>query len=418
MMANTCRSAVLPIVGIELLDCRLLTGSSSSHVRHMRKSLPYQWMGSLGRAFAQIVPLFLGMLCLAGESRAAQPAARAPLTDNIDSIVQQQIRSFKIPGLQMAVTSGESIVFSQSYGSADLESRTSVTRDTLFRIGSITKPITATAALILEQHQQLVLDRPAQSYCASFPAKQWPVTTRELLGHTAGIRGFHTGDASELFSETHYETLGESLAFFVNDPLIAQPGTTYVYSHYGYDVIGCVLQGASGKPFGDLLQTLILAPAGMRATREDDVRRIIPGRSRSYTHAKDGSIANARCIDSSNRIPAAGLLSTAEDLARFALTLQSGRLLSLRRVQEMWIQQSTLDGKGTGYGLGWMIHDHNGIKAVAHTGEEPGASTILYLMPDDGVSFAILANTDAAGLWKLSDKIADLLHAANEHRSQ
>ena len=310
------------------------------------------------------------------------------------------------------------MIFSESYGSADLESRAPVTRDTLFRIGSITKPITATAALILEQNRQVVLDRPVQDYCTSFPAKSWPVTTRELLGHTAGIRGFQAGEKSELFNETHYETSGESLSVFVNDALVAQPGTTYVYSHYGYDLIGCVLEGASGKPFGDLLQTLIFSPAGMTATREDDVRRIIPGRSRSYTHAKDGSVVNARYVDSSNRIPAAGLLSTAEDLARFALTLQSGRLLSLRRVHEMWIQQSTLDGKVTGYGLGWMMHDHNGIKAVAHTGEEPGASTILYLMPDDGASFAILTNTDAAGLWKLADKIADLLHVANEHKSQ
>jgi CubicO group peptidase (beta-lactamase class C family) len=194
---------------------------------------------------------------------------------------------------------------------------------------------------------------------------------------------------------------------------MAQPGTLYAYSHHGYDLVGCVLEAASGKPFADLLQTLIFSPAGMTATRQDDVRRIIPGRSRSYTHAKDGSIANARCVDSSNRIPAAGLLSSAEDLARFVLTLQSGRILSLERVRRMWAQQSTLDGKGTGYGLGWMIHDHNGIKAVAHTGEEPGASTILYVMPDDGASFAVLANTDAAGLWKLADKIADLLRATN-----
>jgi CubicO group peptidase (beta-lactamase class C family) len=379
----------------------------------MPKFLPYLWVARLRRAVAQTVRLLLGILCLLSESRAAQPAAQAPFAGNIDSLVQQQMRSFNIPGLQIAVTSGESMVFSASYGSADLESRTPVTQASLFRIGSITKPITATAALILEQQQRLDLDKPAQTYCRSFPAKQWQVTTRELLGHTSGIGGFQTGEKSELFNETHYDTVGESLTLFENDALIAQPGTLYAYSHHGYDLVGCVLEAASGKPFADLLQTLIFSPAGMTATRQDDVRRIIPGRSRSYTHAKDGSIANARCVDSSNRIPAAGLLSSAEDLARFVLTLQSGRILSLERVRRMWAQQSTLDGKGTGYGLGWMIHDHNGIKAVAHTGEEPGASTILYVMPDDGASFAVLANTDAAGLWKLADKIADLLRATN-----
>lgn len=377
----------------------------------MRKLLPGPWAARSWRAIAQTVHLLLGLLCLLSECRAAQPAT--PFTRNIDSLVQQQMRSFNIPGVQIAVTSGESMVFSASYGSADLENRTPVTRDTLFRIGSITKPITATAALILEQNQQLDLDKPAQTYCKSFPSKQWQVTTRELLGHTSGIRGFHAGENSELFNKTHYETVAESLSLFENDALIAQPGTVYEYSHYGYDLVGCVLEGASGRPLADLLHTLIFSRAGMTATRQDDVRRIISGRSRNYTHAKDGSIENAKCVDSSNRIPAAGLLSTAEDLARFVLTLQSGRMVSLDRVHRMWSQQTTLDGKRTGYGLGWMIHEHNGIKAVAHTGEEPGASTILYVMPEDNASFVVLANTDAAGLWKLADKIAELLHAAN-----
>lgn len=364
--------------------------------------------------FLCAVPLLL-LLC---DSSTAQEAARTPLAEKIDALVQQQIRSFSIPGLQIAVTRGEQMVFSESYGSADLESGTPVTRETLFRIGSITKPITATVTLMLEQNQQLDLDKPVQSYCKSFPSKQWPVTPRELLGHTAGVRGFHTGEMSELFNDTHYETVADTLALFQNDPLIAQPGTLYVYSNYAYDLLGCVLEGASGKRFDDLLQTLIFFPAGMNATREDDVRRIIPHRSRSYTHAKDGTVANARCIDSSNRIPAAGLLSTAEELSRFVWELQSGRMISLQRVHQMWAEQSTVGGRGTGYGLGWMMHDHNGVKGVAHTGEEPGASTILYVMPKDEASFVVLANTDAAGLWKLADKIADLLHGVGDLKQQ
>jgi hypothetical protein len=78
----------------------------------------------------------------------------------------------------------------------------------------------------------------------------------------------------------------------------------------------------------------------------------------------------------------------------------------------MWAEQNTETGKRTGYALGWMIHEHNGIAAVAHTGEQPGASSILYVMPGEQGSFAILANTDAAGLWKLADQLADLLSKA------
>jgi CubicO group peptidase (beta-lactamase class C family) len=147
----------------------------------------------------------------------------------------------------------------------------------------------------------------------------------------------------------------------------------------------------------------------MTTTTLDDSLRIVPKRSRNYTHAKDGSLRNAQCLDTSNRIPAAGLLSTADDLVYFVLALESGRLLAAAQVREMWTEQTTEEGKPNGYALGWMIHDHNSTMAVAHTGEQPGASSILYVMPGKRSSFAILANTDAAGLWKLADQLADLL---------
>jgi CubicO group peptidase (beta-lactamase class C family) len=264
---------------------------------------------------------------------------------------------------------------------------------------------------MLAQRHELDLDAPVQRYCASFPEKPWPVTTRKLLAHTGGVRSFRAapGVSPELLSETHYEHVADSIALFANDPLVAKPGTRYEYSNYGYDLIGCVLEGASGKRFDDLLNTLIFSPAGMTTTTLDDSLRIVPKRSRNYTHAKDGSLRNAQCLDTSNRIPAAGLLSTADDLVYFVLALQSGRLLAAAQVREMWTEQTTEEGKPNGYALGWMIHDHNSTMAVAHTGEQPGASSILYVMPGKRSSFAILANTDAAGLWKLADQLADLL---------
>ena len=103
------------------------------------------------------------------------------------------------------------------------------------------------------------------------------------------------------------------------------------------------------------------------------------------------------------------MLSTADDLARFVLALESGRLLAPAQVREMWTEQTTEEGKHSGYALGWMIHKHGSTVALAHTGEQPGSSTILYVMPGERGSFAVLANTDGAGLWKFADQLADLL---------
>lgn len=388
------------------------------------------------------------MLCLAfvlaamNQSMAAdqgkqKSAGPKRLSQAIDAAVQQQIKKYNIPGLAIAVTRGNGIIYSRAHGWADLENRVRATPETLFRIGSITKTITATAALVFAERGKLDLDAPVERYCSSFPEKPEAVTTRELLGHLAGVRGFRGDGASspEIFNAAHYDHLSDSIALFGNDPLVAKPGTRYEYSHYGYDLVGCVLEGAANHDFEyvlrskvfnaggavgprlqfkDVVRGAVFDVAGMKASRLDDSTEIIANRSRTYTHAEDGSIRNARYLDTSNRIAAAGLLSTANDLARFAIALDSGRLLPAAAIRSMWREQATEDGKQTGYGLGWMIRDHNGTLVAAHTGELPGASTILYIMPDKHVAFAVLANTDAAGLWPLANRLADLLGESDQ----
>jgi len=349
-----------------------------------------------------------------------EAADKNALSRSIETLIQEQIKNYKIPGLAIAVTLENRVVYSGSYGWADLEGGVRVTSKTLFRIGSITKPITATTAMMLAEQRHLDLDLPVERYCAPFPQKPWRVTTRDLLGHLAGVRGFGHGSTSspELLSNTHYDQLKDTFALYANDPLVAAPRTRYEYSNYGYDLIGCVLEGASGKTFEDLLRDAIFIPAGMTMTTIDDSTRIIPNRSRNYTHAKDGSIRNAVCLDTSNRIAAGGLLSSADDLARFTVALQSGKLLSPAGRESMWTEQQTTQGTSTGYGLGWMIRNHRGIPVVAHTGELPGASSILYILPAKHISFVVLANSDAAGLWKLADRLADVLtSSSNSHQN-
>ena len=102
-------------------------------------------------------------------------------------------------------------------------------------------------------------------------------------------------------------------------------------------------------------------------------------------------------------------MSTADDLTRFAMALESGRLLDPALIQQMWTPQFTTDVTPTNYGLGWMIRSYEGVQVMAHTGEQPGASSILYLIPSRKLAFAVLTNVDAAGLWKLADQLAGVL---------
>jgi len=372
-----------------------------------------QWRRFRGGSLEGFVQgcVLLGVISIVATHAGAQETRGPSLDDKLDALVQTEIKAYNIPGLSIAVVRHNQIVFSKSYGWADIENRVSATNTTFFRIGSITKPITATAALMMSEQQQLDLDAPVQRYCPAFPEKQWSISTRQLLSHMGGIRSFRSegGSSPELLSDSHYNRVVESLPLFASDPLIAKPGMRYEYSNYGYDLIGCVLEGASGLRYDEVLRNLIFTPAGMSASTLDDNPSIIPGRSRYYTHAKDGSIRNGKSIDTSNRIPAAGLLSTANDLARFAIALESGKLLPVHSVRQMWAEQSTSDGKRTSYALGWMIHDLKGVSVVAHTGEQPGSSTLLCIFPDSQAAYVVLANTDAAGLWKWADRVAELI---------
>jgi CubicO group peptidase (beta-lactamase class C family) len=161
----------------------------------------------------------------------------------VDSTVGAYMAAHQVPGLSLAIGMDGRLVWSRGYGVADLENHVPVTTVSAFRTGSIGKPMTATAVMQLWQAGKLDLDAPVQTYCPAFPVKRWPITSRQLLAHLAGIRD-KTPD--EETNYRHYETLAAALLIFAGDSLIAEPGTAFHYTSYGYTVLGCVIEGAAG----------------------------------------------------------------------------------------------------------------------------------------------------------------------------
>ena len=225
----------------------------------------------------------------------------------IEKAVASFMSANSVPGLSAAVVLDGEPRWSQGFGMADLENSSPATSSTLFRLGSISKPISATAVLQLWEHGKLDLDLDAtvQKYCPEFPQKKWPITTRELLGNIGGIRHYSPdgrGDIPE-DSARHFGSMKEALSIFANDPLVANPATKYNYSTYGYTLVGCVLEGAASEKFTDFLRKNVFGPAGMDQTRDDDFFAVIPHRSRWYHKDKSGIVRNAGVLDSSYKIP-------------------------------------------------------------------------------------------------------------------
>lgn len=320
----------------------------------------------------------------------------------VDAAVQDFQTKNQVPALTVAIAMDGRIVYSKVFGVADVENGVKATPETLIRTGSIAKPISAAAAMTLYDAGKLDLDAPIQKYCPAFPQKPSPITTRQLLGHLSGIRHYKEG---EIESTKHYAHISDGFAIFANDPLLFEPGTKFSYTTYGFTVVGCVVEGASGEKFGDYVSHHVLRPAGMTHTFIDEVSRIVPHRARGYSRL-DGNVVNAGLMDSSYKIPGGGYVSTAEDLVRFQLAMADGKVVKPATVAQMWTPQKTSDGKPTSYRMGFGITEGDGQKIVGHSGSQQGCSTAMETVPSKHYAIAVMVNMDGVNVQSLLHTIS------------
>ena len=329
----------------------------------------------------------------------------------IEQAVASEMARNTIPAVTVAVGDSAGLRWSNGYGMADLENLVPATALTAIRLGSISKPITATAVMQLVEKDRMQLDAPIQRYVPSFPQKQWPVTIRQLLGHLGGIR--HYAGSQELDSTRHYSDLTEPLKIFAADPLLFEPGTKYSYTTYGFNLLGAAVESVSRMKFPDYLREHIFEPAAMSHIGPDNVYAIVPHRARGYRLAANQRLENCALADTSNKIPGGGMLSTAGDLVAFALALNSGKLVAPKTRDLMFTAQHVRDG-ASNYGMGWSVAGFEGRRVVAHGGGQQGISTYLMLFPDEGLSIAVMLNRERAPAGDIANKIAAIVSSKFE----
>jgi CubicO group peptidase (beta-lactamase class C family) len=278
-------------------------------------------------------------------------------------------------------------------------------------LGSISKPITATAILQLWERGKLDLDAPVQKYCPAFPQKESPITSRQLLGHLGGIRHYNSDGKGDIPEDSahHFASMEESLQIFAADPLVDKPGTKFHYSTYGYTLLGCVLEGAASEKYVDFVRDNVFKPAGMAQTQADDFFSVIPHRTRWYHKDKSGIVRNAGVLDSSYKIPGGGLISSADDMAQFEAAILADKLIKRPTQDLMWTSLKTTDGKPTGYALGWGVMDKFGVHILAHNGGQQGTSTAIALVPERRAGVVVLANMDNVDSGEVADQILKIV---------
>jgi CubicO group peptidase (beta-lactamase class C family) len=330
----------------------------------------------------------------------------------IEATVSKFMAAKSIPGVSVAVVENGAFIWSAGFGMADLENFVPATSSTLYRLASISKPLTAVAAMQLFERGKLDLDAPVQKYCPAFPQKEAPVTTRLVLGHLGGIRHYHSEPETDLETGNtkHFDKPIEAgLNFFKDDPLVAKPGTQFHYSTQGYTLVGCVIEGASGKGYVDYMREQVFTPAEMPSTQPDERFAIIPHRTRFYQLDKANRVENADFLDSSYKIPGGGLLSSADDIARFEVAILRDRLLRRTTRDLMWTPLKPSDGSPDDYGLGWGTGNAAGVANVGHTGGQQGTSTAMMIAPQQQAGVVVLTNLENGGAGDLATELLKII---------
>ena len=350
------------------------------------------------------VALAVVLACLCAPLAPAQPAAPpatapAPLhyaevVDEARALVRADIAERGYPGIAVAVSVDAATVWSEGFGYADLEHRVPMSRSVKFRVGSISKSMTAAAVASLVEDGRLDLDAPVQTYVPSFPEKAHPVTTRQLGGHLGGIRHYR---GNENFIRDPYATVLDGLSIFADDPLLHEPGTAFSYTSHGFNLISAVVEGAAEKPFLDTMREAVFRPLGMRDTLADFVTPIVPGRTRYYVRDSEGRVVNAPFVNNSYKWAGGGFLSTTEDVLRFANAHLEDGFLSKSSLDLLFTEQRTRDGEGVGYGFGWFIRTRDdGRRLLSHSGGSVGGTSLMVMEPETGVVVVGLINLSGA----------------------
>ena len=341
--------------------------------------------------------------------RAAPSPKWAGAADKARQVVLANVVEQNLPGISAAVGVGGDIVWAEGFGLADLTTRSPVAPETRFRIGHVSKALTSTAVGLLLEKGRVHLDHDIQEYVPSFPKKPWPVTLRQLMGHTSGIR--HYADTTWGDKPTaRCERASDGVPAFANDALLFQPETKYQYSTYGWVLVSAAVESVAGEPFFQFMRTQVFAPLGMTETIPDFPTDVVTDRATSYFVNNFGREVTTG-VDYSCFAGAGAFLSTPSDVVRFGMAVNGGKLLQPATVKMLQTRQQLVSGAETDYGLGWMLEtiDLAGkptLMASHASRTMEGASTSFLTFPERGLVVVVSSNISFVNMRSIALAIA------------
>ncbi|WP_304298633.1 serine hydrolase [Capnocytophaga leadbetteri] len=299
-------------------------------------------------------------------------------------LIQEEI----IPGASVTVTKKGKIIWQGGYGYADISKKTPVDpQKTIFRVASMSKAITGVLLARLQEQKKFDWNLSLYEYVPNFPPKPFDFTIKQLAGHLAGIRSYK---ANEYTLNKKY-SIEEGIDLFKDDILQSAPGTKFLYSSYGINLISLAIEKCLNKKFEDIAKDEVFKPLNMWRTFPDR-GRIITDEAIPYTRTKKG-LDKATEVNNYFKLAGGGFLSTSHDIAKMGTAIERHSFLSQAVENEMLKKQCTTDDVEINYGIGWQNQrDWNGRDYFGHTGMGVGGFGWLSVYPNEQVVIVMLFN--------------------------
>lgn len=333
-----------------------------------------------------IILTILVALVSHSEVHAQQHQEQYPL---VDTLIESFIKQANLPGVSIAVSKDEKIIFTKGYGYADIKNQQLMTPDMQLRTASVAKLITVTALGKLLSEGKINLDAPIQTYVPYIDSQYAHLTLRQLTGHTAGMSHRPKGKA---YKKKQYTSIEESTQL-MKAPLLFESDTNYQYSTHAFNLVAAAIEGASKTSFENYLKEAVYTPLGMHQTFTENIKQLSPKDAQLY-YVDEGKLKKEKLTNASYKLAGAGFRSTPTDLLKMMHGYTNGFITSETKTN-MFKSHQLRDGTKTQVGVAWRSSiDAFGLPVIEHAGSWRGTRTVLVHYPKDNLNIAIMINAD------------------------
>jgi len=338
-------------------------------------------------------------------------AQTTPLdTASIAASANQELTATKTPGAAIGIVENGRLIYAKGFGTADIETGASITADTLFRLGSTTKMMTAAAVVSLAAEGKIDLQAPVGNYIHGLDPAIAALTANQLLSHTAGLK-----DEAIMNGRHDDAALGEEIRAWKSDWLFTKPGAIFSYANPGYWLAGLLAETVAGKPYADVMQDRVFGPVGMRCTTLRPLMAMTRPLAQGHDVVEGKIVVLRPAPDNAANWPAGSVFSNINDLSRFVIAMMNGgklegkQVLSPKVVMELTTTHAHAFGWKTGYGYGLNVQDSDGVRAWLHGGARAGYGSEIAMLPGRQSAVIVLCNRSGQNLEKTRLRIWAML---------